>query len=262
MTTDGDARVALVTGGGRGIGRAIAETLAAEGVHVAIAGRGEEALNDTVARIRGAGGTASAHQCDVAHEGDVERAFADVLSEHGRLDILVNNAAVEGPTRPLDAIATSDWDHVIAVNVRGAFLATRHAAVHMTARGSGHIVFLSALGGGLRAYPLRLPYAVSKAAVLAMMRTTAAELRPRGIHVNAVTPGPVTGERLDRVFARRAKQLDTTPAAVAQQLADRAPAGGFPDEAAVARLVALLCTPAFDHVVGQSLNVTGGIELA
>jgi NAD(P)-dependent dehydrogenase (short-subunit alcohol dehydrogenase family) len=255
------SRVALITGGGRGIGRAIAEVFAADGIAVAVAGRNADTLQDAVATMQAAGGTASAHVCDVASEEAVDGLFAAVLERHGTLDILVNNAAVEGPTAPIAEVSPQEWDDVQAVNVRGAFLCTRLAARVMTPRGSGHVLFLSALGGGVRAYPLRSPYAVSKASVLALMQTAAAELRPHGIGVNAITPGPVNGERLDRVFARRAEQTGTTVEAVAQALADKAPAGRFPDEAELARIALWLCGPDADMIVGQSLNVMGGIDI-
>jgi NAD(P)-dependent dehydrogenase (short-subunit alcohol dehydrogenase family) len=259
--SDAAQRVALITGGGRGIGRAIAEVFAQDGIAVALAGRGERPLVETVAAIERAGGVASAHRCDVAVEQDVEDCVEDVLTRHGRIDILVNNAGIAGPTAPLAEIDPAAWDEVQAANVRGAFLCTRAVAPHMLAHGSGHVLFLSALGGGLRAYPLRLPYAVSKAATLAMMQTAAAELRPGGVRVNAITPGPVRGERLDRVFASRAEQTGTSAEDVATALAQKAPARSFPDEAEVARVALWLCGPDADHIVGQSINVTSGIEI-
>jgi NAD(P)-dependent dehydrogenase (short-subunit alcohol dehydrogenase family) len=254
------SRVALITGGGRGIGRAIAETFAADGIAVAIAGRGADALEQTAAAIAAAGGTVSTHACDVGEEAAVQRLFDEVLERHGQLDILVNNAAVEGPTAPLHEVELADWEQVQQVNVTSGFLCTRLAARHMIPRGSGHVLFLSALGG-LRAYPLRIPYAVSKAAILALMQTTAAELRPHGVGVNAITPGPVSGDRLDRVFARRAEQTGTSVEEVAQALASKAPAGRFPSEEEIARIALWLCGPDADTIVGQSVNVTGGIEI-
>lgn len=254
-------RVALITGGGRGIGRAMAETFAAADIAVAVAGRNADTLDDTVATITAAGGIASAHVCDVSSEAAVDGLFSAVLERHGTVDILINNAAVEGPTAPIADVDPADWDEVQAVNVRGAFLCTRLAARIMTRAGTGHVLFLSALGGGVRAYPLRVAYAVSKASVLALMQTAAAELRPHGIGVNAITPGPVTGDRLDRVFARRAEQTGTTVEAVAAALADKAPAGRFPDEAELARIALWLCGPDADMLVGQSLNVMGGIDI-
>ena len=256
------ARVALITGGGRGIGRAIATVFAADGIAVAIAGRNAEALEATAAAVEAAGGSVSTHVCDVSSESAVDKLFSEALDRHGEIDILVNNAALEGPTAPIAEVEVSDWDAVQGVNVRGSFLCTRLAARHMVPRRSGHILFLSALGGGLRAYPLRSPYAVSKAAILALTQTAAAELRPKGIGVNAITPGPVLGERLDRVFRRRAEETGATVEQVARGFADKAPAGRFPSEEEIARVALWLCGPDADMIVGQSINVMGGIDIS
>ncbi|HEY2717886.1 MAG TPA: SDR family oxidoreductase [Solirubrobacterales bacterium] len=254
-------RVALVTGGGRGIGRAIAQVFAEAGITVAITGRNAEVLSAAAAEVATSGGAVSAHPCDVSDEAAVAACVEDVIDRHGGIDILVNNAGIAGPTANLQDVSAAEWDEVQAINVRGPFLCTRAVAPHMLARGSGHVLFVSALGGGLRAYPSRLPYAVSKAALLAMTQTVAAELRPGGIGVNAVTPGPVKGERLERVFAGRAAQSGESVQAIARQLAEKAPALSFPDELEVARVALFLCSPEADHIVGQSINVTGGIEI-
>ncbi|MGD9734365.1 MAG: SDR family NAD(P)-dependent oxidoreductase [Solirubrobacterales bacterium] len=253
------SRVALVTGGGRGIGRAIAAAFAAEGTDVAIAGRGEEALQETAAAI-GDAVRVTTHVCDVGDEAAVAGLFEQVLGEHDRLDVLVNNAAIAGPTAPLAELSIDDWDEVQRINVRGAVLCTQQAARHMVPRGEGAILFLSALGG-VRAYPLRLPYAVSKAALLAVTQTVAAELRPHGISVNALTPGPVSGERLDRVFSRRAEETGQSVEEVAAALASKAPAGRFATEDEVARVALWLCGPEAEMLVGTSVNITGGIEI-
>jgi NAD(P)-dependent dehydrogenase (short-subunit alcohol dehydrogenase family) len=253
--------VALVTGGGRGIGRAIAQVFAESGMRVAITGRDGEVLASTAAEVAAAGGTVSAHPCDVSDEAAVAACVEAVIERHGGIDVLVNNAGIAGPTASLQDVAVAEWDEVQATNVRGPFLCTRTVAPHMLARGSGHVVFVSALGGGLRAYPSRLPYAVSKAALLAMTQTAAAELGPGGIRVNAVTPGPVKGERLERVFAGRARESGESAEEIARALAEKAPVRSFPDELEIARVALFLCSPEAGHIVGQSINVTGGIEI-
>jgi NAD(P)-dependent dehydrogenase (short-subunit alcohol dehydrogenase family) len=254
-------KVAIITGGGKGIGRTLAEAFARAGAAVAITGRTASALEETVAGIRAAGGTAHAHPGDVSDAATVEGMVGAVLRQCGAIDILINNAGIEGPTAPVHEVDPAAWDEVMAIKVRGAFLMTRAVAPHMIARKSGHILFISALGGGLRAYPLRAPYAVSNAGALALMQTVAAELGPHGIRVNAITPGPVKGERLDRVFRNRAQQLGTTPEAIAQGLAGKMLNRRLVDAADIARAALFLCSPAADSIVGQSLNMTGGIEI-
>ena len=253
-------KVALITGGGKGIGRSLAEAFAAAGAAVAITGRTASALGETVAAIRARGGAASAHPGDVADPAAVDRHVAAITKQHGAINILINNAGVEGPTAPVHQVDVAAWDEVLAIKVRGAFLMTRAVAPQMIARGSGHILYVSALGGGLRAYPLRAPYAVSNAAVLALMQTVAAELGPHGIRVNAITPGPVKGERLERVFQKRAEQLGATPEAVEQGLAGKMLNRRLVDAGDIAQTALFLCSPAADSIVGQSINMTGGLE--
>ncbi len=254
-------KVALITGGGKGIGRCLAEVFAAEGISVAITGRTQASLDETVATISAAGGTARAYLSDVSDTAAVARVAAAVKEDCGPVDILVNNAAVEGSTAPIVDVDPAVWDETMAINLRGSFLMTRAIAPQMIERGSGHILFLSALGGGLRAYPLRAPYAVSKAAMVALMQTAAAELGPLGIRVNALTPGPVKGERLHRVFTKRAAQLGTTPEYEERQLADKALNRRITDPEEIAATALFLCSPAASSIVGQSISMTGGIEV-
>lgn len=253
-------KVALITGGGKGIGRALAEAFAGAGAAVAITGRTESALDETVAAIRARGWTVSAHPGDVADAATVGRIVAAVTKQHGGVHILINNAGVEGPTAPVQDVDPAAFDEVMAINVRGGFLMTRAVAPQMIARASGHVIFFSALGGGLRAYPLRVSYAVSNGARIALMQTVAAELGPHGIRVNAITPGPVKGERLDRVFQKRAEQLGTTPEVVEQGLAGKMLNRRIVGADEVAQAALFLCSPAADSIIGQSINMTGGIE--
>ncbi len=258
---DLSGKVAVVTGGGKGIGRALAEAFATAGATVCITGRTESALSETVAAIQGAGGRAAAYLSDVSDLASVDQLVAGVIRDQGRIDILVNNAAIEGSTAPIERIDPGVWDEVMSINVRGSFLMTRAVAPEMINRGSGFIIFLSALGGGLRAYPLRAPYAVSKAAVLALMQTVAAELGPKGIRVNAITPGPVKGERLERVFKNRATQLGMMAEEVEQGLAGKMLNRRIPGPGEIAQTALFLCSPAADSIAGQSINMTGGIEI-
>jgi NAD(P)-dependent dehydrogenase (short-subunit alcohol dehydrogenase family) len=254
-------QVALITGGNRGLGRAMAEAFASEGATVAIMARTVTALNETADAIAVSGGKVTPHPGDLANPLSVEQVVAEVLERHGRIDILINNAAVEGPTTPVQQVEISAWDEVMAINVRGAFLCTRAVVPNMIAIGTGHIIFVSALGGGLRAYPLRLPYAVSKAAMIAMMQTVAAEVGPHGIRVNAITPGPVQGDRFERVKHARAEQLGKPLEAVEKVLAEKALTRHFPTPEEVAQVALFLCSPTADIIIGQSINLTMGMEI-
>ena len=210
-------QVALITGGGRGIGAATADVLARKGAQVIVAGRTESELAETVARLRGAGLRGSAQVLDVADEAAVDAAFAAIAAEFGRLDILVNNAArlISGPFATL---VMHDWDELMAVNLRGAVLCARQAFRLMAERG-GAIVNVSSLGGiaNTEKFPGYAAYTVSKFALTGLTEALAAEGKDCGIRVNGVAPGAV-----DTAMLRQAAphlRTRTIPADVAKIIA-------------------------------------------
>lgn len=206
---------ALVTGAATGIGRAIVESLANGGYDVAVNfSRSEEAARETARRATAAGADAILIKGDVSVEADVEAMIAAVEARWGgRLDLLVNNAGVssEVPPNKFDTMSVEDFDRVFAVNVRGTFLSTKHAARLLKAMPSACVVNTASIVG-LRPGPQPLPYSSSKAAIVSMTRTLAGALGP-GIRVNAVAPGwlegdwmeRTLGENYDRLMERRAK---------------------------------------------------------
>lgn len=210
-------QVAFITGGGRGIGAATAEALARKGARVIVASRTEAELTATVAQLRAAGLDAASITLDVADDAAVEAAFARIAAEQGRLDILVNNAAIL-LSGPFAEIAMTDWDRVLAINLRGAVLCARQAFRRMQERG-GAIVNVSSLGGvpGTEKFPGYAAYTVSKFALTGLTEALAAEGREHRIRVNAVAPGAV-----DTVMLRRAAphlRTRTGPADVAKIIA-------------------------------------------
>jgi NAD(P)-dependent dehydrogenase (short-subunit alcohol dehydrogenase family) len=215
-------QVALITGGGRGIGAATAEALARKGAHVIVASRTEAELSATVKQLVGNGYSASSIVLDVADETAVETAFAQTAVNFGRLDILVNNAAILLSGSFAD-LAMRDWDRLMAVNLRGAVLCAQQAFRLMRERG-GAIVNVSSLGGvpGTEKFPGYAAYTVSKFALTGLTEALAAEGRDRGIRVNGVAPGAV-----DTAMLRQA----------APQLRTRT----GPVE--VAKVIAFLCDP-------------------
>jgi len=210
-------RVALITGGGRGIGAATAENLARKGAHVIIASRTEPELTATVGLLNAAGLKASARVLDVADDTAVEATFEQIAAEFGRLDILVNNAAILfGGAFP--DMAMADWDRLMAVNLRGAVLCARQAFRLMRTRG-GSIVNVSSLGGiqNTEKFPGYAAYTVSKFALTGLTEALAAEGKPCNIRVNGVAPGAV-----DTAMLRDAAphlRTRTTPADVAKVIA-------------------------------------------
>lgn len=253
-----EQRVAIITGGGRGIGRAIARRFAAEGAFVLIAARTETELRAVTAEIAEAAGQAAYVTADVAHEAECARIVAAARERFGRVDILVNNAGDYGPVKPIEEIATDEWDHVIAVHLRAAFLLARAVLPEMYARGSGVILNISSLSAK-SAFPWGAPYAAAKAGILGLTRVAAAEAARRGVRVNAICPGPVTETKMSKdLGATLAKRLNVSEK---EQLAGFLQSilqgrGQTADEIAAA--AAFLASNQASAIVGQSVNVDGG----
>lgn len=231
-------QIAFITGGGRGIGAATAQALARRGAHVIVASRTESELSATVAEIQTTGLSASAIKLDVADETEVDAAFVGIAAAFGRLDILVNNAAIllGGPFADM---VMSDWDQVMAVNLRGATLCARGAFQLMSNGGS--IVNVSSLGGvpGTEKFPGYAAYTVSKFALTGLTEALAAEGRERNIRVNGVAPGAV-----DTAMLRRA----------APHLRTRT----GPDD--VAKVISFLCDPSESGcMTGATLTINSNL---
>jgi NAD(P)-dependent dehydrogenase (short-subunit alcohol dehydrogenase family) len=235
-------RTALVTGGGSGLGRAIALALAALGVRVVLVGRTEERLNGVAAEITAAGGPAARAQvCDVSDPAAVGR-LAGALEDE-EISILVNNAGIAGPVAPLVEVEPDDWDEVFASNVRSIFLMCKAFLPPMTAHGSGDVINLASVSGK-RPLVNRTPYTAAKMAVLGLTTTLAHEVGPLGVMVNSLSPGPVRGPRMERNFRLDAEQKGTTPDAAAAEFVARAALHRMVDESEVAdAVVAMLHMP-------------------
>jgi NAD(P)-dependent dehydrogenase (short-subunit alcohol dehydrogenase family) len=184
----GRGAVALVTGGGRGIGRLVAQGLAAEGMAVGVLARSQDELDETVALIEAAGGTATAAASDVTDEWSLGPALARLLEQLGPVDLLVNNAGIVGPVGPAWEVDADEWWHTFDVNLRGTFLATQLVLPGMVARGRGRIINMSSHAGVFR-WPVVSAYSVSKAALVKFTENLALETSRHGIAVFSVHPG-------------------------------------------------------------------------
>jgi NAD(P)-dependent dehydrogenase (short-subunit alcohol dehydrogenase family) len=180
-------KTVLVTGGGRGLGAAICETLCAEGAHVFVGEFRDELAQQCVAKLREGGGSAEAAVMDVGDEAAVERAIRAVSDRHGRIDILINNAATD-ITAPIDEISMEDFDRVLRTNLRGAIVTTKLAVPYMKKQGRGHIVNIASTASK-RAWPNASAYHTTKWGLLGFSHAMHAELRPHNIKVSAVLPG-------------------------------------------------------------------------
>lgn len=244
-------RVALVTGGGRGIGRGITLALAAQGCHVAINyARNRAAAEETAAAARALGVQAAVIKANVASEDEVRRMVDTAAAEWGRLDIFVGNAA-SGVLRPVLDIDAKAWDWTLNVNARSILLGAQAALPHMERNGWGRVVAISSTGGR-RVVGNYTAVGVSKAAIESLVRYLAADLARRGIIVNAVSPGVVDTGALD-FFADKEGML--------AHALRKTPAGRLTTPEDVGGVVAWLCTDAAAMIVGQVIEVDGGYGL-
>ena len=249
MNIDLQDKVALITGGSRGIGRAICHAMAGAGARVVVNYRSSREEAESLCReINEAGGSALGCQADVSDPEQVEALFKFIEGEFGRLDILVNNAGVIKDTLLL-SMKLSDWDRVMDANLRGTFLCTRLGAEMMFRQRAGKIINMSSVSA-IRSSRGQANYAASKGGVISFTRACAAELAGRGVQVNAVLPGFVETDMTRRVMSRAGKQT-----------LERIPAGRFGQPDDIAGLVLFLASPQADYITGQAIPVDGGLSI-
>jgi 3-oxoacyl-[acyl-carrier protein] reductase len=244
-------RVAIVTGGGKGLGRAEAEALAAEGAAVVVATAKSMAEADRVARgILERGGRALAIQADATRADDVRRLMETTVQAFGRLDILVNNAGTTGPqyNKPLVDMPEELWDFMVGNHLKSVFLCIKHAAPHMIARGWGRIINTSSIHGRVGGRATLGHYGAAKAGVVALTMTAARELGPKGITANVIAPGFIGTETLRGILA---------PATL-EKLGQQIPLGRIGEPPEVGRVVAFLASEAASYLNGAVLDVSGG----
>ena len=244
-------RVAIVTGGSKGLGRAEAEALAAEGAAVVVATAKSVAEADQVVRgLLDKGSRAMSVQADVTRTADVQRLMATTLKTFGRLDILVNNAGTTGPqyNKPLVDMPEDLWDFMIASHLRSVFLCIKYAAPHMLKQGWGRIINTSSIHGRVGGRPTLGHYGAAKAGVIALTMTAARELGPKGITANVIAPGFIGTDTLRGIL---------TPPTL-EKLQQQIPLGRIGEPSEVGRTVAFLASEAASYLNGVVVDVNGG----
>jgi len=250
-------KVAVVTGGGKGIGRAISLAFAKEGADVVIAARTETALKETAEEINKMGGHALPFVADISREDQVNELVSSTVRNLGKIDILVNNAGIAGPTVPVVDLRIEDWNGVIAVNLTGAYLCSKAVLKYMIKNKSGNIINIGSMAG-TKGLWRRSPYVVSKWGILGLTKTLALEAGIYGIRVNAICPGLVEGKRLDDVFSERAKVMGISPDLIRKRAIDDTPLRRFVKPGEIARTAIFLVSSNSDGITGQIICVNAG----
>lgn len=241
-------KVAVVTGGGHGIGRAAALALGRAGAQLVVIDLDRGAAEAAAELVRTTGGAASAFSADVSQVADVRAYVAAAMAAHGRIDCFFNNAGIEGRVAPIHEADEDSFDSVIAVNLRGAFLGLRHVLPAMVAQRAGAVVNTSSVGG-LKGAPNLAAYIASKHGVIGLTRSAAADMAPYGVRVNAVCPGPIDTRMIRSIEAQRAVLAPTAAAASSASF-------GAPED--VANLVLFLLSDLAANITGAAMPTDGG----
>jgi NAD(P)-dependent dehydrogenase (short-subunit alcohol dehydrogenase family) len=254
-------RTALVTGAAKGMGWEICMTLAREGADLALAARDVPPLETLAHEIEALGRRALVAPCDVTQAPAVQRAVTRMIEAFGRIDILVNAAGVTGPVEtPVQDITPEDFKFVLDSNVVGTFLPIKYVLPGMIARRYGKIVNISGTSG-LRGYKLRAAYSSSKWALRGLTRTVALEAGPYNINVNALHPGIVGGDRMDRLCREKAKKRGWTPEQVHQEYVNEMALRRVTTAQDIANAVLFLVSDDSANMTGQSVTVDGGWDV-
>ena len=251
-------KVALITGSGRGIGRAMAKLFAQEGARAFLTARTEKELATTVEEIASAGGEAAYVTADLTREADCHRVVAAAREKFGRIDILVNNAGHYGPVVPVEDYPLEEFDKVIAVHLRAAFVLSKLVLPEMYERKSGVILNISSLSAK-SAFGWGSAYAAAKAGMLGLTRVLAAEASRQGVRVNAICPGPVTETVMSKELGKTlAQKLGVSPEEQLKGFLNSLLQGRGQTAIEIAQAALFLCSDMSTAMVGQSINVDGG----
>ena len=254
-------RVAIVTGGGKGLGKVLSLALAKEGADVVVAGRSPEPLEMVAEEVRQLGRKALAVPTDVTSEGQIINLVKHTVDEFGKIDILINNAATITRFEPILETSLETWNDALAVNLTSAMLCSRECLKHMSAQQSGSIVNLVGTSGK-RAVPYMAPHSASKFALIGLTQALAMEVAPFGVRVNAVCPGGIEGEQhkeIHRLMAERMKNTQAAEGLATRGSTTKTGQTVTPEE--ISRLVLFLVSDLSDPITGQSSIISRGGDM-
>ena len=250
-------RVAVITGASKGIGRDMSLVFGREGARVVCAARSADLVRETAGLVQAAGGEALAVVCDASDEASVRAMVAAGVRAFGRIDALVNNAGDGGPTKPVQDYTTEDWFYTINSCLTSSYLCTRFVVPEMIRAGRGAIVNISSTAGR-RGLAYRIGYCSAKAGQVGMTYGMALELAPHDIRVNAIAPGAVEGDRIDRVIAGQAEVRGVPVEQLRKVWAERAPLRRMTTARDISELAAFLVSDLARNISGQCIAVTAG----
>jgi NAD(P)-dependent dehydrogenase (short-subunit alcohol dehydrogenase family) len=252
-----DGRVALITGASKGVGRVMSRMFAREGAAVVCAARSRDLVDETAALVKADGGRAIAVAGDVAVEQETLRLVEAGVKAFGKLDVLVNNAGDGGPTKPVQDYTTEDWFYTINSCLTSSYMCTRFVVPHMIKAGGGAIVNITSVAGR-RGLAYRIGYCSAKAGQVGMTYCLALELAPHNIRVNAIAPGAVAGDRIDRVIAGQAQVKGVPVEEERRRFVERSPLKRMSTAEDIASLAVYLCSDVAKNLSGQCIAVTAG----
>ena len=252
-----DGKVAIVTGGGRGIGEGICLALADKGADILVADIDWSAARNTAEKVKSLGRKGVAIKTDVSRSDEVNKMVDTAVEGWGKVDVLVNNAGTI-KTSVLVELEEKDWDRVMDVNAKGVFLCCKMVAKHMIAHGKGKITNIASIAAK-KGEPYNSVYCASKAAVMSITQSLALELASYGINVNAICPGSIDTQLLRGVIAERGPLYGLTYETYREQLIKQIPLGRMGEPNDVAKVAVFLASEYSDYMTGQAINVTGGL---
>ena len=251
-------KIVVINAAASGIGLETAKAFARCKATLVVSDINEEALAAAASELRDLGGTVSHFVCNMSNPTEVDALFEKVFTQYPKVDVLINNVGIAGPTKPIEDITLEEWDRTMGINVRGAFQCIKAVVPSMKQNGGGRIVSMSSMSGR-RPLPFRTPYCAAKMAIIGMTRTLAAELGEYNILVNAVCPGSVSGGRLNYIIEQQAKLENRPVKEVYQEYVAPSPLKRFVDPEMIARTILFLASDENTAITGEDVNVTAGV---